>query len=247
MTRFSHAFSCACCTGFRSFWQGTCLLMDITSIIMCLGVAWIGMKNVWKVYTLLVKIQEVGSRSQAQLEERHAMGWWLIDLWWCNVMSNSRNVAHDESDNFNSIQMAYCASLFTYSVGMCFHCSCSCRQCTFPPKEFSYKIFKATDHSFLKVFFVAHFILTTVSYGVPSPFRSTDIDYLFNLSYYSRILADNTSVCLSHHTAGGLWTCLWRWQVFCSRLIALVLLLLSFAAVRSQGYEMCFKCGSAQH
>ena len=24
MTRFSHAFSCACCTGFRSFWQGTC-------------------------------------------------------------------------------------------------------------------------------------------------------------------------------------------------------------------------------
>jgi hypothetical protein len=54
-------------------------------------------------------------------------------------------------------------------------------------------------------------------------------------------------VCvLSRHTAEGLWTCLWRWQVFCSRLIALVLLLLPFATVRSQGYEMCFKCGSAQ-
>jgi len=49
MTRFSHAFSCACRTGFRSFWQGTCFLMDITSSVMCLGVAWIGMKNVWKV------------------------------------------------------------------------------------------------------------------------------------------------------------------------------------------------------
>ena len=199
--------------------------MDTTLSAMCLGVAWIGMKNVWKVCTILVKIQEVGSRSQAQLEERHAMGWWLIDLWWCNVMSNSRNVAHDESDNFNSFQMAYCASLFTYSVGMCFHCSCSCRQCTFPPKEFSYKIFKATDHSFLKVFFVAHFILTTLSYGVPSP------EY----------------VCvLSHYTAEGLRTCLWSWRVFCWRLIALLLLLLPFATVRSQGYEMCFKCGSAQ-
>jgi len=71
-------------------------------------------------------------------------------------------------------------------LGMCFHCSCSCRRYTFPPKEFSYKIFKATYHSFLK-FFVAHFILKTVSYGVSFPFRSTGIDYPFNLSYYSRI------------------------------------------------------------
>ena len=129
---------------------------------------------------------------------------------------------------------------------MCFHCSCSCRQCTFPPKEFSYKIFKAAHHSFLNVFFVAHFILTTLSYGVPAPCRSTGMDYLVNLSYYSRNLSGNTSVFLSHHTAGGLWTCLWRWRMFCSHRIALVLLLLSFAAVRSQGYEMCFNCGSAQ-
>jgi len=54
-------------------------------------------------------------------------------------------------------------------------------------------------------------------------------------------------VCVSSlHTAEGLWTCLWRWRVFCSRLFALVLLLLPFDTVRSQGYEMCFKCESAQ-
>jgi len=69
---------------------------------------------------------------------------------------------------------------------------------------FSYKFLKATHHSFLNVFFVARFFLTTVSYGVPSPILSAVIDYLLNLSYYSRILAGNTSVFLSHHTAEGL-------------------------------------------
>jgi len=115
MTRFSHAFSWACCTAFRSFCQRTCFLMDTTSSVMCLGVAWIGMKNVWKVCALLVKIQDVGSRSQAQLEEGHAMGWRLIDLWWRATLTNLRNVAHDGSDNFNFIQIAYCAGLLTYS------------------------------------------------------------------------------------------------------------------------------------
>ena len=115
MTRFSHAFSWACCTAFRSFCQGTCFLMDTTSSVMCLGVAWIGMKNVWKVCAILMKIQEVGSRSQGQLEEGHAMGWRLIDLWWRATLTNLRNVAHDGSDNFNFIQIAYCAGLLTYS------------------------------------------------------------------------------------------------------------------------------------
>jgi len=31
---------------------------------------------------ILVKIQEVGSWSHAQLEKGHVMGWWLINLWW---------------------------------------------------------------------------------------------------------------------------------------------------------------------
>ena len=82
MTRFAHAFSWACCTAFCSIFQWTCFLMDTASSVMCLGVAWISMKNVWKVCAVLVKIQEVGWRSQAQLEEGHAMGWRQIDLWW---------------------------------------------------------------------------------------------------------------------------------------------------------------------
>ena len=60
---FHMHFSWASCTAFHSFCQGTCFLMDTTSSVICLGVAWIGMKNVWKVCALLVKIQEVGSRS----------------------------------------------------------------------------------------------------------------------------------------------------------------------------------------
>jgi len=118
-------------------------------------------------------------------------------------------------------------------LGMCFHCSCSCRQCTFPPKEFSYKIFKATHHSFLNVFSVAHFILTTVSYSAPSPFCSPSIDYLLNLSYYSTILAGNTSV-FCHITLPGAWISSVKLRLFFPRLVALVLLLLSFASVQSQ-------------
>ena len=109
------------------------------------------------------------------------------------------------------------------------------------------KIFKATYHSFLIFFFVAHFILTTVSYGLPSPFRSPSIDYLLNLSYYSTILAGNNTSVLYHITLPGAWISSVTLRLFCSRLITLVLLLLSFASVRSpQGYAMYFKCGSAQ-
>jgi len=63
-------------------WQGTCFLTNITSSVMCLIDTWIDLKNVWEVWSLLVKNQEVNPRTQAQLEEGHAMGWWLIEVWW---------------------------------------------------------------------------------------------------------------------------------------------------------------------
>ena len=81
-------------------------------------------------------------------------------------------------------------------------CSCSCRRSTFAPKEFSYKNVQSHSPFVPQFFFVAHFILTTVSYGLPSPFRSPSIDYLLNLSYYSTIVADKTSV-FCHITLPG--------------------------------------------
>jgi len=88
--------------------------MDITSSVMCLGVACIGMKS-----------------------EKYVLYWWRFrrsvhevkrnwkkDTQWAGDWStfggvqryaNSRKVTHDGSDNFDSIQIAYDAGLLTYS------------------------------------------------------------------------------------------------------------------------------------
>jgi len=84
----------------------------------------------------------------------------------------------------------------------CFYCYCSCRQCTFLPKTFLHKNIQSRSPFDPQCFFRCPFILMTVSYGVPSLFPSPSINCLLNLSYYSRILAGNTSV-FCHITLSG--------------------------------------------
>ena len=249
MTRFSHAFSCACCTGFRSFWQGTCfngyhLKCDVLGCCLHWHEEWQYVLYWWRF------------RRSAHEVKRN----WKKDTQWavadqplvaCNVMPIREMLLMMGviiSILFRLRTMQVCSrtranlawhvpSVLLLVSSM--HISAKRSSCT-------EKNFKATHHSFLNVFFVAHFILTTVSYGLPSPFRSPSIDYLLNWSYYSTMLAGNNTSVLYHITLPGAWISSVTLRLFCSRLIALVLLLLSCASVRSQGYAMCFKCGSAQ-
>jgi len=61
------------------------------------------------VWSLLVKNQEVNPRIQAQLEEGHAMGWWLIEVWWRATLCQFEKCCSEQhgSDDFNLIQIAY--------------------------------------------------------------------------------------------------------------------------------------------
>ena len=117
----------------------------------------------------------------------------------------------------------------------------------FRQRSFSYKIFKATQHSFLNFFFVAHFNLTTVSYGIPSHFHSASIDYLLNLSYYSTILSGNNTSVFYHIILPGALTSSVTLRLFCSRRIVLVFFLLAFASVHIMLFVYFILCFFVSH
>jgi len=131
--------------------------------------------------------------------------------------ANLKNVAHNARDHFDLIQTAWdeVSSRTQTKVALpserVFIAPVRVVKAHFHPKSSRTKIFKAPHYSLLNVFFVAHFVRTTVLYGMASfsfLCGSLRIDYLLNLKYYSRIWACNTSV-ICHITLPGF--CSWHY------------------------------------
>ena len=116
------------------------VLMDITSSVMCLGVACIGMKS--EKYVLYWW----RFRRSAHEDKRN----WKKDTQWavadqplvaCNVMPIREmllmmGVIILILFRLRTMQVCSRTRANVNVHGMCFHCSCSCRRSTFPPKEF---------------------------------------------------------------------------------------------------------------